>query len=78
MPLTDAMKIPRQNVPGTDDFMEIVTKGDKTPPQVDINLDEDISLFQYTGGTTGLPKGSMLSYYTPPCLKRRPSVQLPE
>ncbi len=63
MPLVDAMKIPRQNVPGTDDFMEIITRGDATPPMVDIDMDEDISLFQYTGGTTGLPKGSMLSFY---------------
>lgn len=63
LPITDTMKIPRQNIPGTDDFMEIVTKGDKTPPRVAIDLDTDIGLFQYTGGTTGLPKGSMLSFY---------------
>lgn len=63
LPLVDMMKIPKQTVPGTDDFMDIVTKGDATPPSVDIDLDQDISLFQYTGGTTGLPKGSMLSFY---------------
>lgn len=34
--------------------------GDYTP--VDINPTEDIALFQYTGGTTGLPKGAMLTH----------------
>ncbi len=29
---------------------------------VDINPEEDIALFQYTGGTTGLPKGAMLTH----------------
>jgi long-chain acyl-CoA synthetase len=63
MPLVDSMKITRQILPGTDDFMDIVKKGDKTPYPVVIDMDDDISLFQYTGGTTGLPKGSMLSFY---------------
>lgn len=34
--------------------------GDYTP--VDINPHEDIALYQYTGGTTGLPKGAMLTH----------------
>ena len=29
---------------------------------VDINPTEDVALFQYTGGTTGLPKGAMLTH----------------
>lgn len=29
---------------------------------VDINPREDIAIFQYTGGTTGLPKGAMLTH----------------
>ena len=62
LPLVDTMKIPRQNIPGTDDFMEIIATREAPPPRVEIDLENDISLFQYTGGTTGLPKGSMLSY----------------
>ena len=32
-----------------------------TPPKVDVQPD-DIALFQYTGGTTGVPKAAMLSH----------------
>jgi long-chain acyl-CoA synthetase len=34
--------------------------GDFTPTQ--INPDEDIAVLQYTGGTTGIPKGAMLTH----------------
>lgn len=63
MPLLDYMKLPRQEIRGpVDDFMEIISGYDKTPPQVDIDLDKDIAVIEYTGGTTGLPKGAMLSH----------------
>lgn len=32
-------------------------------PRVDINPKEDVAIIQYTGGTTGLPKGALLSHY---------------
>jgi len=31
-------------------------------PQVEINADEDVAIFQYTGGTTGVPKGAMATH----------------
>ncbi len=34
--------------------------GRHEPPEID--PDEDIAVFQYTGGTTGVPKGAMLSH----------------
>jgi long-chain acyl-CoA synthetase len=63
LPLIDAMKIPKKPVPGTDDFMDIIsTEGDPLP-EIDIDMEYDTGLFQYTGGTTGLPKACMLSFH---------------
>lgn len=33
------------------------------PPGVDIDPVEDVALFQYTGGTTGVPKAAMLTHF---------------
>ena len=62
LPIIEYMKAPGQAIPDTVDFLEIVSKP-AAPPSVDIDVMEDIGLFQYTGGTTGLPKGCMLTYY---------------
>jgi long-chain acyl-CoA synthetase len=32
-------------------------------PRVEINPEEDVAVLQYTGGTTGVPKGAMLTHY---------------
>lgn len=63
LPLIDYMKVQGKPVPETDEFMKIVTTGDISLPKVDIDIKNDIGLFQYTGGTTGLPKGCMLSFH---------------
>jgi len=63
LPLISHMAIPKQKIPGTEDFMEIMNQSDPARVQVDINMEQDIGLFQYTGGTTGLPKGCMLSFH---------------
>lgn len=62
LPLIDAMKIPKKTVPGTDDFLDIISTKGKPLPVIDIDM-EDTGLFQYTGGTTGLPKACMLSFH---------------
>lgn len=62
LPLIDAMKLPKRQVPAADDFMDIVSDANLCAPRLDIDMRNDIGLFQYTGGTTGLPKGCMLSF----------------
>ncbi|MEO9101112.1 MAG: AMP-binding protein [Burkholderiaceae bacterium] len=46
---------------GNLDFMQACRSG-AVPPLVSINIDEDIALMTYTSGTTGLPKGAMLTF----------------
>ncbi|MBL4612501.1 MAG: long-chain fatty acid--CoA ligase [Emcibacter sp.] len=35
---------------------------DASPVPVDIDVNEDVAVIQYTGGTTGIPKGAMLTH----------------
>jgi len=42
-------------------FKKLMSQSHSSPPQVEINP-EDLACLQYTGGTTGLPKGAMLSH----------------
>lgn len=41
---------------------ETLIDNDGAYSKVDINPHEDIALYQYTGGTTGIPKGAMLTH----------------
>ncbi len=43
------------------DFMDMFAVN-PAPPKIKWNVDEDIAVLQYTGGTTGLPKGAMLTH----------------
>jgi long-chain acyl-CoA synthetase len=58
--LVAARTTPREVPPGCEDFLA-VTRSDARPQPVAIDLD-DVALMTYTSGTTGLPKGAMLSY----------------
>ncbi|TLS39412.1 long-chain fatty acid--CoA ligase [Pseudalkalibacillus caeni] len=55
------------NVPYNDtsihSFKEWMRTGILDKPEVSINPKEDLALLQYTGGTTGLAKGVMLTHY---------------
>ena len=48
------------NDPGVIAFSDLLKKGSSRAPQVTIKPD-DVVLFQYTGGTTGVPKAAMLT-----------------
>ena len=43
-------------------FKEILRENEAKNPNVDINIKEDVAALLYTGGTTGLPKGVMLTH----------------
>ncbi|MCS7265958.1 MAG: long-chain fatty acid--CoA ligase [Armatimonadetes bacterium] len=43
-------------------FESLLREGSK-PPKVDFDPREQVAVFQYTGGTTGLPKAAMLTHF---------------
>jgi long-chain acyl-CoA synthetase len=48
---------------GTLQMLNLITDHQPNPPKVKINPKEDIAALQYTGGTTGTPKGAMLTHH---------------
>ena len=58
--LAAALREPRSVPPGCEDFLAVMKSGQRPAP-VEVSLD-DVALMTYTSGTTGLPKGAMLSY----------------
>ena len=43
-------------------FQNLLKKYPPQPPQIEINAREDIAVLPYTGGTTGMPKGAVLTH----------------
>ena len=42
---------------------ELIEKYEPNPPKVEINPTEDLAALPFTGGTTGVPKGTMQTHY---------------
>lgn len=55
-------KIPTGRFPGDVIKLTKLLRADPHPPRIEIDPTNDIAVLQYTGGTTGLPKGAMLTH----------------
>jgi long-chain acyl-CoA synthetase len=54
-------KVPR--LPGVYFFSDLIKAHKPNPPAVRVYPKVDVAALQYTGGTTGVPKGAMLTHY---------------
>jgi len=52
--------------PGVHFFRKLIAATDPNPPSVEVGLD-DVAALQYTGGTTGVSKGAMLTHRNLSC-----------
>ncbi len=64
LPIHPSMRPPKAVFPRTLDFPELLAKYELEPPRPEINMQDDLALLQYTSGTTGLPKGAMITHYS--------------
>ena len=52
-----------KEVPGSLQLRNLTQGAEPIPPEVKIDPKEDVALLFFTGGTTGIPKGPMLTHY---------------
>ena len=60
------MEVPNPQIferPGYYQFQKLIKQSHPNPPRIDIDVKEHIATLPYTGGTTGLPKGALLTHH---------------
>jgi len=53
-----------KQAPGVYQFRDLIASHEPRPPEVEIDPMEDLAVLVFTGGSTGLPKGVMLTHYS--------------
>jgi acyl-CoA synthetase (AMP-forming)/AMP-acid ligase II len=64
LPLPSEATEEKRSFPGTLDLDELISKSQDRPICKVSDLKTDLALLQYTGGTTGIPKGAMITHHT--------------
>ncbi len=63
LPLPAEAEAPKGNFPDTLDFKDFLADASAEPVCRVDDLNKDLALLQYTGGTTGTPKGAMITHF---------------
>jgi long-chain acyl-CoA synthetase len=63
LPLPDEAREKKRAYPDTIDFMELIERSRNDALCRVADLKTELAVLQYTGGTTGIPKGAMISHY---------------
>jgi long-chain acyl-CoA synthetase len=67
LPVPAEGKHEKVSFPNTVDFAELIGRSQSRPICRVTDLKSDLALLQYTGGTTGTPKGAMISHFALAC-----------
>lgn len=73
LPATPTLPLPSEgsksplNFSNTSSFLELLERHDSVPVCKIEDMENELAILQYTGGTTGIPKGAMISHYTLAC-----------
>lgn len=59
-------------------FQDLIKKYPPNPPKVKIDPKEDLAALPFTGGTTGMPKGAMLTHYNIAAIQEEMYIFFPD
>lgn len=62
-PIKRLISVGDQAISSALSFRKILSQYPPHPPEVNIDPKEDVAAIQYTGGTTGIPKGAMMTHF---------------